>query len=213
MWKAIRDALRMIGEALSRTTSAISHGFWATDAWLTDFWNRWSRAVSGTSYRPAPVTDVQDSVDAIIGRRPDPSPSPDDLAERGALVRSAAVRILCGDRDAGRDLPSDVRLWLLALAKPDLRTVLDATDEQIGRHASGKQCIRGSGNRPVPVPDVERDLMTIRKREEALSRGLTMQERKHLEDVLAVRATREVEETPEPAGDEPTDVMSPRPRS
>lgn len=210
MWKAIRAALEAITNALSMTTSMFANGLWWMDRTVTNTWNWIARSTSGTNYRPAPVHDAERHVDAIVERAPEYVPAVGDMADRGRQVRSAATRILCGDRSAGVDLPSDVRLWLLALDKPDLRTVLAASDTMIGRHASGDVCIKGTGSRPVPTPDVERDLATIRRRDEALTRGISAHQRQHLEDLLAVRATREFEGLDEPEVDEPEAVPAPR---
>ncbi|KTR06882.1 hypothetical protein NS365_05460 [Aureimonas ureilytica] len=210
MWKAIRAALGAITNALSMTTSMFANGLWWMDRTVTNTWNWIARSTSGTNYRPAPVHDAERHVDAIVERAPEPVTPADDMADRGRQVRSAATRILCGDRTAGADLPSDVRLWLLALDKPDLRIVLAASDTMIGRHASGDVCIKGTGGRPVPTPDVERDLLTIKRREEALTRDISAQERQHLEDLLAVRSTRAMEALDEPDVDEPQAVPAPR---
>lgn len=157
MWKTIREILAAITGAMSRTTSALAYGTASIGDWLIERWSDWARLVSGTSYRPAPVTDLRDEVTDITARPDAPTPDRDDVAELGRRVKLAAQAVLDGSDTVPDDLPSDVQVWLLARLHFDLMLTVRASDLDVGRHMTGERGLRGPSGSEVPMLDARRD--------------------------------------------------------
>lgn len=210
MWKAIKAALRAIGEVMSRTTSAFAYGFASTGDWLIERWNWWSRSVSGTAYRPTPVTDLRDEITDITTKPDAPVPAPDDLTELGRRVRLAAQAILDGAEMAPDDLPGEVQVWLVARSHYDLTLTVRASDQAVGRHMAGLETLWGPHGSEVPGIDVRRDERIVMSRvERSKPRVVEEYEREGIREMFSVRMPVVPVEPPSPVALTPRPVMAP----